>query len=155
VLDPLADKLKVIRATAQAEDVDKQLWLEDVKKLYASVEKEFLAEESQSNAMKFVSQPVQLTDGELGTYWINQLLIELQPGPAFILVPRGMNIVGSVGVKTRRALRGRVDLVNFADRRSVSFYRRFDRTWMFPSLQRPDGVDLTRATFREELAKLL
>lgn len=155
MLDQLASKIKAIQDVAKSEESAKQKWLEDVRVLFNDVQDDYLRDEKIAGSLRFIIQQVQLTDGELGTYGIEQLLIQMEPGPAFILVPRGMNIVASASVKWQTGLCGRVDLINFADRNSVALYRRANRTWMLSSSIHPDGETLNRETFRRELAKLL
>lgn len=153
--DLLAEKLKTIQDAAHSEDATKRQWVGDVQKLFNAVQQDWLRDEYAEKKLKFTDQHVQITDGDLGTYWMTQLAIQLDPGPLFLLIPRGMNIVGAVGVRSAHGLRGRVDLVNFADRRSVALYRRADGTWMLPASTSPAGENLDKDSFRRELAKLL
>ena len=89
---------------------------------------------------------------------MRQLAIQLDAGPLLLLVPRGRNVVGAVlkhGGRISNA-RGRVDLVNFEDRRALGFFRGHNGQWFIPT---PDAKDpwaeLDKDRFRAAMASLL
>jgi hypothetical protein len=155
--DVLAQKLAVLNERKQSVDGDMQSWVDDVNGLFKTAG-EWLASEMQEGALQLIEQGVQVRESNAESYPMRQLAIQLDAGPLLLLIPRGRNVVGAVlkhGGQISNA-RGRVDLVNFEDRRAVGFFRGPDGKWFIPTPQaREVWAELDRDRFRAAMASLL
>lgn len=155
--DPLSEKLASLNSTKSHSDGDSQRWNDDVSQLF-QLAREWLADDEKSKSLWFQDQHAPQRQDDGSTRMGRQLAIQLTSGPLILLVPRDRRIVGALAKHDDLASRsdGRVDMINFQDRRALGIYRAKVGAWMLPT---PSGHEvwapLDRDGFRAALASLL
>lgn len=155
--DVLTQRLAALHDKKQSVDGDMKSWLADVDALF-SLTRDWLAGETGNGSLRLIEQDVRVRESDGQSYPMRQLAIQLDAGPLLLLVPRGRQVVGAVlqhGGRISNA-RGRVDLVNFEDRRAIGFFRGQDGQWFIPTPEaREVWTVLDKDRFRAAMASLL
>ena len=157
MVDSLSQKLAALHHVAATADGGLKAWRDDIAALYAKVSA-WLEEERASDELRIIEQSHSVQEPDLGQYGVIQLAIQLTAGPLLLLVPRGMKVVGAILKDGKRlsGARGRVDLVNFADRRALGLFRGDQGRWFVPTPGEPEPwAELDRDRFRTAMAELL
>lgn len=155
--DVLAQKLALLHGEKQTTDGDMQSWRDDVAALYRAAE-EWLHDEIEQKILYVVLQVTHVQESNAESYAMNQFAIQLNSGPLLLLVPRGRNVVGAVLKQGSRitGARGRVDLVNFEDRRALGLFRGDGGKWFIPTPNSQEAwALLDKEHFRAAMASLL
>lgn len=155
--DLLTERIATLKRKTDSGSEELQAWRDDIAKFYSDV-KSWLNREITENSLFAKEQDAVVQEPDFGRYSTTQLAIQLNSGPLLLIIPRGIRIVGAIvphggGIA---GAQGRIDLVNFADRRSLAFFRGLDRQWFIPT---PDESTawavLDKDRFRAAMASLL
>jgi hypothetical protein len=156
-LDSLAQRIQELSAKKTHVNGEFQRWVSDVDRLFKSAE-EWLSAEIAAGQIGVHEQAEQVAEPTGDRYEFKKLAIQLNNDPLLLLVPRGMHAPGIILKYNDRIMgaSGRVDMVNFANRRWIGLYRAADGIWLMPGSDGQSAwVPLDKDQFRSAMARLL
>lgn len=154
-MDPLKQRIAQMKGATTATQEARRAWLDDIAALFQQIEV-WLADEISAKDVKVFSQDTEVKEQD-GSYWTKQLAMQFE-AVLLLVVPRGMNVVGALLQSDAGVMkaRGRLDLINFHDRRHIAIFRGRSGEWFVPTPDNPvPWTKLDKDSFRAAMASIL